>query len=871
MRIHHRSTVHLFAFGIFLLTPAVQRAFAGLEVPQPHIPPPGFSVSPGKVQFGSVVVGGSAVDSVTVRNLGSMPIFIQKVTCTDPQFTVTPNRLSNLNPSDSARFHVRFTPQDTGLIAAVLVFDEHDTVKLFARGTGTPMPPAFGVSRTTVQLGTVDTRLGKRDTVRVANRGAGLLYVTRVRPGHPDCRVFSSSADTVAILPGASRIYTIVFNPLYPGPVSFPVTFDHNAPNHTDSILVTATVTGDTVMPRLSGDLRPLDFGTAQTGETKKDTIILLNLGRPTLNVDMSMPKQWSVPEGRVSIYDNGFARIVVSFMSLTPGAFHGWLVLRHNGDFGAMRTDSVALTGVAVGDTLAPRFTAMRTLLDFGSLAVGQTRSDTLTVRNVGNYALTVSPPVPLEVSYSVLPRNDITIPPGDVGMFTVTFAPKSMGNKRSALRFYLGGGRIDSLQLRGLCDSGLDEAVLERSADTLALRNVKVDSLRQATLRLRNIGRKPLAITRIAVTHQWLSVAPDSMTLEQLGEATVLVTFSPRDTGAMNTALVIESNTAAGRDSVTVTGRGIRILSIRDARSSPPGAVVTFEGSVTRHKGSMARMQDGTAAIALRVGAGRLKQDLDRNALDYCLLRIVGRVSEQHALTLVDSGDIVDHELFRVPYHDVPVARVTLADIARDGERYESALVSIYPIVVENPEGIWRASTTYRITGPGDSAQAVAFHIPDSADSDFAGSRRYFGGIESFCGVLSQYSNGDPHAGYMLVPVWPWDLSNSILPADDVPALPLAARIAVYPNPVSSSSTVHFSIPFDGIVQLDVYNALGVRVGTLLREHRLPGEHHVAWSGFGDASRRLAPGVYFLSLTVQPSAAGLPSRVTGKVLLLQ
>ncbi|MBL0175122.1 MAG: choice-of-anchor D domain-containing protein [Ignavibacteria bacterium] len=728
-------------------------------------------------------------------------------------------------------------------------------------------PPEFSPSRTTVQLGTVDTRLGKRDTVRVANRGAGLLYVTRVRSGHPDCRVFSSSADTVAILPGASAS-TPSSSIRYTGPVSFPVTFDHNAPNHTDSVLVTATVTGDTLTPRLSGDLRPLNFGTAQTGETKKDTIILLNLGRPTLYVDMSMPKQWSVPEGRVSIYDNGFARVIVSFMSLTPGAFHGWLVLRHNGDFGAMRTDSVALTGVAVGDTLAPKFSVMRTLLDFGSLAVGQTRSDTLTVRNVGNYALTVSPPVPLEVSYSVLPRNDITILPGDVGMFTVTFAPKSMGNKRSALRFYLGGGRIDSLQLRGLCDSGLDEAVLELSADTLALRNVKVDSLRQATLRLRNIGRQQLVISRIAVAHPWLSVAPDSMMLEQLGEATVLVTFSPRDTGAMNTALVIESNTAAGRDSVTVTGRGIRLLSIRDARSAPPGAVVTFEGSVTRHKGSMARMQDGTAAIALRVGAGRLKQDLDRNALDYCILRIVGRVSEQHALTIVDSGDIVDHDVIPTRQQDLSYVQLTLADIARDGERYESALIRIYPIVVENQEGIWRASTTYRITGPGDSAHAVVLHVPDSADSDFAGSRRYFGGIESYCGVLSQYSDGNPRAGYMLVPVWHWDLSNSTLPVDDVAPLPRDVHIAAYPNPVSSAATVHFALPVAGFVQLDVHNALGVRVGALLRGHTSPGEHHVAWPGFDDASRRLPPGVYFLTLAVQPDAGGPPSRVAAKVL---
>ncbi len=68
--------------------------------------------------------------------------------------------------------------------------------------------------------------------------------------------------------------------------------------------------------------------------------------------------------------------------------------------------------------------------------------------------------------------------------------------------------------------------------------------------------------------------------------------------------------------------------------------------------------------------------------------------------------------------------------------------------------------------------------------------------------------------------------------------------------PNPFSSRSNISFRLPSAGPVRIDIFDASGRRVRTLVDEHRAAGEQNVFWDGRNDAGQNLGSGVYLLRL---------------------
>ena len=64
-------------------------------------------------------------------------------------------------------------------------------------------------------------------------------------------------------------------------------------------------------------------------------------------------------------------------------------------------------------------------------------------------------------------------------------------------------------------------------------------------------------------------------------------------------------------------------------------------------------------------------------------------------------------------------------------------------------------------------------------------------------------------------------------------------------YPNPARTTTTIEYTVPSAGAVQLQVYDLLGRKVATLVDEEKGPGRHSVSV----DASR-FSSGVYFYRL---------------------
>jgi hypothetical protein len=84
-------------------------------------------------------------------------------------------------------------------------------------------------------------------------------------------------------------------------------------------------------------------------------------------------------------------------------------------------------------------------------------------------------------------------------------------------------------------------------------------------------------------------------------------------------------------------------------------------------------------------------------------------------------------------------------------------------------------------------------------------------------------------------------------------------------YPNPFNPTTTISFCLTKPTIVQLEIYNTLGVKVKTYFEENLQAGEHKIVWDGNDDKGRSVPSGVYYYRFTTDKSAR------TRKMLLLK
>jgi len=69
-------------------------------------------------------------------------------------------------------------------------------------------------------------------------------------------------------------------------------------------------------------------------------------------------------------------------------------------------------------------------------------------------------------------------------------------------------------------------------------------------------------------------------------------------------------------------------------------------------------------------------------------------------------------------------------------------------------------------------------------------------------------------------------------------------------YPNPFNPTTTINYSIPESGNVELAIFNAAGQKVRTLINEHQSASFYKVVWDGRNDTGESVASGIYFYRL---------------------
>lgn len=192
----------------------------------------------------------------------------------------------------------------------------------------------------------------------------------------------------------------------------------------------------------------------------------------------------------------------------------------------------------------------------------------------------------------------------------------------------------------------------------------------------------------------------------------------------------------------------------------------------------------------------------------------------------------------------------------------------------------GFQRSEYDYYYLNQGVNWISYSLDIEQSWQDAFDGYLDNITSIKTTNGTASEYggawvSNGKFKLSYgdMVVVTasrsfnfrWNNEIHRSERGEDEVNPLPETASIRNYPNPFNPTTTISYSLPVSGIVNIDIYNVKGQKVKQLVSGNKEAGKHTQTWNGVDDKGNPVGSGIYFYQLKT------VESTLKGKMMLLK
>ncbi|MDX1531542.1 MAG: choice-of-anchor D domain-containing protein, partial [Rhodothermales bacterium] len=415
---------------------------------------PAIDASPAALGFGSVTVGESATETVSITNTGDADLAVGAVSVSGAAFALaggTPTAFT-LAPGASQNLAVVFAPATPGGKSGTLTVSSDaandPALEVALSGSGEAVPvPAIDADPDALPFGAVVVGASETATVTVSNTGDAALTVSAVTLGGPNPGQFALASGTptsFTLSPGSSQALSVTFAPTSPGSKSASLSVTSDASNGT-TLDVALSGTGEAPPePAIAASPTALAFGPVTVGASSAKTVTVTNTGDALLTVSavsLSGSGAFALAEGTPTAFTlaPGAAQAVsVVFAPGGTGPKAGTLTLASDAANAAAL--DVALSGTAQPDT-EPGISVAPNALGFGAVVVGETKTKTVVVTNTGDADLAVSAvtiaganPGQFALAEGTLPS--FTVSPGDAVDVSVVFAPTGVGAKSAVLK---------------------------------------------------------------------------------------------------------------------------------------------------------------------------------------------------------------------------------------------------------------------------------------------------------------------------------------------------------------------------------------------------------------------------------------------------
>jgi Abnormal spindle-like microcephaly-assoc'd, ASPM-SPD-2-Hydin/Right handed beta helix region len=354
--------------------------------------------------------------------------------------------------------------------------------------------------------------------------------------------------------PGQSASFSVSFLPSAPGSVQGSLSLASKQ----GSIPISLAGTG--VQSSISITPGSVSFGNVALGVTSSQTITLGNPGNATLDIT-----QFTAPSGGFSmtglsapltLAPGQTAKFAVSFTPSAPGSQTSSVTLSSNAP-----TSPVRLSLSGAGIQLQPQISVLPGSLAFGSVNVGSSGKQSLTVSNPGSTALSITAASTTGAGFGTVGLSlPMTVAAGGSGTITVDFAPSTSGSVTGSLSLASNAPMSPTgIALSGTGTAPTGQLSANPSSLNLGTEAVGSTSSKQNVTVTNSSSTTSITISNITVSGPFaFSGTTLPVTLNPSASLTLSMTFTPTVSGAITGTLAVTSNSGNSPTSVTLAGTG-------------------------------------------------------------------------------------------------------------------------------------------------------------------------------------------------------------------------------------------------------------------------------------------------------------------------
>lgn len=378
------------------------------------------------VSFGTVGVGKTTTQSLTVTNTGTSTVTIDLTAVTGASFTTGAGApAATIAPGQSKTIQIQFAPLSAGSASGGFTLTSNaSNSPLTVELVGTGGQPGLAISPASFNFGSVQVGSTGSATITLTNSGNESVLITQASAtGTGFSANGLSSGATIAA--GQSTTFTAQFAPTTAGSASGSISVASNSPNSP----LTIALSGSGSQAQITAIPGTAVFGNVSAGTSNSQTISLTNNGTASLVISHTtvtgtgfsmtgLSTPITIPAGSNTTFNAVFA-------PGAAGAVTGSIALTSNAPNSPF---TIALSGTGLAGTQLLTFSTSS--LSFGSVNVGSNTDLSSALTNTGNSSVTISA---VNVTGAVFTVTGVssgeTLAAGQSIPVTVQFAPTAGG----------------------------------------------------------------------------------------------------------------------------------------------------------------------------------------------------------------------------------------------------------------------------------------------------------------------------------------------------------------------------------------------------------------------------------------------------------
>ena len=514
---------------------------------------PQITVNPAGINFGNQAVGSSASQTVSISNPGNANLTVSQIAISGPGYSMSGAATPmTIIPGASASFTTTFAPTSPGSAAgSVSITSNAQASPAVVAMSGNGTQGQLTASPSSIAFGSVGIGSSGSQSITLTNSGSASVTISGASASGTGFSI-TGLATPLTLGAGQSTNFAAQFAPTTAGSLSGTISIASNAPNSPMAI----ALSGSGVQGQISASPSSVTFGSVATGSTGTQTVTLTNSGGASLTITQASASGTGFGiNGLTTPITLGAGKstsFTAQFTPITGGSATGTISIISNAP---SSPTTISMTGTGAQGQL----TSNSSSVAFGSVAVGSSGSQTVTLTNSGTASVTLSQAVASGAGFSITGiATPLTINAGQVATFTAQFAPTTGGNVTGGISIV--SNAPNSPLTIALSGTGTQPQIAA-TPSSAAFGNVSTGTSNSQTITVSNGGSASLIISSVSVTGAGFNISGISAPLTILAgkNTTFNAVFAPTTAGAVSGSISLVNNSANSPLSIPLSGTGI------------------------------------------------------------------------------------------------------------------------------------------------------------------------------------------------------------------------------------------------------------------------------------------------------------------------